>query len=55
MINDFEKMRGMIVGGNDNPELIKNFKKSLLKMEKMKLLPKSDIREIMTDLIQLGH
>lgn len=54
-INEFEIMRGEIMSGNDNIQLIKKFKISLLKLIKKGLIPKSQSNEILLELISLGY
>jgi len=54
-INEFEIMRGEIMSGNDNIQLIKKFKIALLKLIKKGLIPKSQSNEILLELISLGY
>ena len=53
--HQFEVMKGEILSGNDNKDLIKTFKILLLKMSKSGKLPKSEVAEIMEDIISLGY
>ncbi len=53
--HQFEKMKGEIVAGNDNPQLIKEFKLALLKMKQNKMLPTGQVNEILLELATLGH
>jgi hypothetical protein len=51
----FEILKGQIMSGNDNKELVKEFKNMLLKMSNTGKINKSDAREILLDLIALGY
>jgi hypothetical protein len=53
--HQFEKMKGEIVAGNDNPQLIKEFKLALLQMKQNKMLPTGQVNEILLELATLGH
>ncbi len=55
MKHQFEKMKGEIVAGNDNPQLVKEFKLTLLKMKQNKMLPAGQVNEILLELATLGH
>lgn len=55
MKHQFEKMKGEIVAGNDNPKLVKEFKLTLLKMKQNKMLPAGQVNEILLELATLGH
>jgi hypothetical protein len=50
MINRFEVLRGQIVAGNDNIQLINEFKKLVLEMSDKKLLPRRQVSDILIDL-----
>ena len=50
MINRYEILRGQIVAGNDNKEMIKEFKKLLLDMSDRKLLPRRQVSDILIDI-----
>jgi hypothetical protein len=54
-IHQFEVMRGEIMAGNDNKELLKKFKLHILKLSKNGTLPKREVQEILEDLIELGN
>ena len=54
-INQFEILKGQILSGNDNPDLVKQFKTIILKLSKKDLIPKSQVRELLIDLTTLGH
>ena len=53
--HSFEVMRGEIMSGNDNKDLIKKFKILILKMSKQGDLPKSQVAELLSDLAELGY
>jgi len=53
-IHDFQVMKGEILSGNDNKDLIKKFKIHMSKMVRAGTLPKKEVADIMTDLIELG-
>lgn len=54
-IHSFEVMKGEIMSGNDSKELIKKFKLLLVKLSKNGTLPKSQVQEIMHELLELGY
>jgi hypothetical protein len=54
-INQFEIMKGEIMAGNDSKELIKKFKILLLRLSKVGTLPKNQVSEIMTELLEMGY
>lgn len=54
-IHQFEVMRGEILAGNDNKELIKKFKVHIMKMSKNGTLPKRETQEILEELLELGY
>jgi len=54
-INQFEIMKGQILAGNDNKDLVKNFKIIILKLSKKDLIPKVQVNELLMDLATLGH
>jgi len=53
--NQFEIMKGEIMAGNDSKELIKRFKVLLLKLVNTGQLPKAQVQEIMTELLEMGY
>jgi len=53
-INQFEIMKGELMSGNDSKELVHKFKALLLKLSKNGSLPKNQVNEIMSDLLQMG-
>ncbi len=55
LINKYEIMKGQILAGQDNPEVIKSFKESILRLSELKLMPKSQVREILMDLTSMGY
>jgi hypothetical protein len=54
-INQFEIMKGEIMAGNDSKELIKKFKILILRLSKTGVLPKNQVSEIMTELLEMGY
>jgi hypothetical protein len=50
MTNRYEILRGQLVAGNDNRELIKEFKKLILDMSDKQLLPRRQVSEILIDI-----
>jgi hypothetical protein len=53
--NKFEILKGQLMSGNDNKELVKEFKQMLLKLSDEGRIKKSEAREILLDLVALGH
>jgi len=54
-IHDFEVMRGEIMSGNDNKDLIKKFKLHIMKLSKIGALPKREVSELLEELASLGY
>jgi hypothetical protein len=54
-IHKFEVMKGQILSGNDNKELIKEFKLLLLKLSRNGSLPKREVSELLETLVELGY
>jgi hypothetical protein len=54
-INQFEIMKGEIMAGNDSKELIKKFKVLILRLSRTGSLPKNQVSEIMTELLEMGY
>lgn len=54
-INQFEILKGQILSGNDNTDLVKKFKTILLKLSRKDLIPKIQVKELLLDLATLGH
>jgi hypothetical protein len=52
--NRFEILKGQITSGNDNKEVIKEFKMLIMKLSNMKKIPKSQARDILFDLTSMG-
>lgn len=53
-MEEFEKMRGQILAGNDNKELVKKFKMILLKYAKDGRLPRREVNEILIEMASIG-
>jgi len=53
--HEWEVMQGEILAGNDSHELVKKFKVLTLKLVRQKLLPRTEVNELMEDLISLGY
>ena len=53
-MEDFEKMRGQILAGNDNKDLLKKFKLTLLKFAKDGRIPRREVNEILIEMASLG-
>jgi hypothetical protein len=53
--NQFEIMKGELMAGNDSKDLIKKFKVLLLKLVNTGQLPKQQVQEIMTELLEMGY
>jgi hypothetical protein len=53
-INKFNILRGQLMAGNDNEEMIKEFKVLLLKLSNSGHIDKKESNEVMTMLLQLG-
>jgi hypothetical protein len=54
-MNRFQILKGQITSGNDNTELIKEFKVMLLKFIHNGKVPKGQGMEIIFDLMAMGH
>ncbi len=54
-INQFEILRGQILSGQDNPEVVRKFKSIILKLSNKNLIPKAQVRDLLLDLATLGH
>lgn len=54
-IHQFEVMKGQLMSGNDNKEMVKKFKALMLKLVKQGLLPRNEVSELMEDLNTLGY
>jgi len=53
--HQFEVMKGEIMSGNDSKELVKKFKVLILKLSKQKVLPATEVNELLHDLLALGY
>ena len=53
--NRFEILRGQIIAGNDNPDLIKDFKFLLMKLMTNGRIPRREGHDILSDLASLGY
>jgi hypothetical protein len=53
--HQFEVMKGEIMSGNDSKELVQKFKALILKLSKQNVLPKTEVSELLQDLISLGY
>jgi hypothetical protein len=53
-INKFNILRGQLMAGNDNQEMIKEFKVLLLKLSNSGHIDKKESNDVMTMLLQLG-
>jgi len=54
-IDRFDIIKGEIEAGNDNKEIIKEFKVMLLKFMRQGRIPKAQVNEIMEHLLMMGH
>lgn len=54
-VYQFELMKGQIMSGNDNKDMVKKFKALMLKLTKQGLLPRNEVIELMDDLNMLGY
>lgn len=53
--HEFEVLKGQIMAGNDNKDLVREFKLLIRKLSKMKLLPANDVNDMIDLLITLGY
>lgn len=54
-IHKFEVMKGQIMAGNDNKDLIKEFKLLVIKLSKQGDLPKKEASDILEELVLMGY
>jgi hypothetical protein len=54
-MNRFEILKGQIIAGNDNREMVKEFKTMLLKLSNEGRVKKAEAREILMDLTAMGY
>lgn len=52
--NEFEILRGEIMAGNDNKDMVRKFKGYLLKFSKSGQLPKQQVNEILQDMLDMN-
>ena len=55
LTQEFEILKGQIIAGNDNEELVKKFKKICLQCVSAGALPKSKVQDVLIDLAALGY
>jgi hypothetical protein len=53
-VRRFEILKGQIMSGQDNREMVKEFKILLLKLSKKGLVPKGQVKDILVDLASMG-
>jgi len=53
--NRFEILKGQILAGNDNTQMVKEFKLLILKLSRNKLLPSGQTRDLLMTLAELGY
>lgn len=53
-VRRFEILKGQIMAGQDNREMIKEFKLLLLKLSKKGLVPKGQVKDLLVDLASMG-
>lgn len=53
--DEFDLLKGQILSGNDNAELVKKFKSLLIRLSTRGDLPKGECREILMDLVSMGY
>jgi hypothetical protein len=54
-INQFEIYKGQIMSGNDSRKLVADFKKLIVKMISKKLLPLSQAKALLLELVEIGY
>ena len=54
-MNKFDILKGEILAGNDNKEMVKNFKIMLLRFMNSGKIPRRQGQEILTDLVSMGY
>ena len=55
LVNEFDVLRGSILGGNDSPTAIKRFKLILVKLMNSKRIPRGEANDILYELAELGY
>lgn len=53
-IDEFEIMKGQIMSGNDNKDLVRKFKSTLMKLSNKGVIPKSQVKELLLELTEMG-
>jgi hypothetical protein len=53
-IDEFEVMKGEIMSGNDNKDLVKKFKRTLLKLSNKGVIPKGQVKDLLLELSEMG-
>lgn len=53
-IDEFEIMKGEIMSGNDNKDLVKKFKRTLLKLSNKGVIPKGQVKDLLLELSEMG-
>ena len=54
-IHEYEVMKGEILSGNDNFDMVKKFKILIMKLMRKELLPKNQAKDILLDLATMGY
>lgn len=54
-LNQFEIMKGQLLAGNDSKDMVKKFKLLIMKLSHSGRLPKSQAKDLIMDLVQLGY
>jgi hypothetical protein len=53
-VDDFEIMKGEIMSGNDNKDLVRKFKKTILRLSNKGVIPKSQVKDLLLELSEMG-
>jgi hypothetical protein len=53
-VDEFEVMKGEIMSGNDNKDLVRKFKRTLLKLSNKGVIPKSQVKDLLLELTEMG-
>ena len=53
-VDDFEIMKGEIMSGNDNKDLVRKFKSTILRLSNKGVIPKSQVKELLLELTEMG-
>ena len=53
-IDEFEIMKGQIMSGNDNKDLVRKFKSTIMKLSNKGVIPKSQVKELLLELTEMG-